>query len=85
MSVKTMSYYSFVVQAKEEVGIESHRIILARGNNTFTTVTDDLDGLLRDLKDHGVSVVRYHCLDMGDKFDESADNNSLDMLPESAS
>lgn len=58
-----MGYYSFVVFAKHPVSIPDPMILLGEGVNTFTAITDDLEGLKALLENEGVAIRGVHRLD----------------------
>lgn len=58
-----MGYYSFVAFAKHPVSIPDPLILLGEGLNTFTAVTDDLEGLKSLLEDEGVTIREVNQLD----------------------
>lgn len=80
-----MAYYSFVVIARQPVGIPKPMVMLDAGVNVFTVVVDDLDTFLSRLKDEGVTVQQMNRLDVSepgspqDLLVEGANNL---MLPE---
>jgi len=58
-----MGYYSFVAFSRHPVTIADPLILLGKGINTFTALTDDVDGLVELLSDEGVDVREVHALD----------------------
>ena len=58
-----MGYYSFVAFARHPVSIPDPLILLGSGLNTFTAVTDDLEGLKALLENEGVDIRETHRLD----------------------
>jgi hypothetical protein len=58
-----MAYYSFVAFAQHPVAIPDPLIMLGRGINTFTAMTEDLDGLLALLRDEDVDIKQVNQLD----------------------
>lgn len=58
-----MSYYSFVAFSRCPVSIPDPLILLGEGVNTFTAVTDDLEGLKALLEAEGVQIREVHQLD----------------------
>lgn len=58
-----MGFYSFTAFAKQPVSIADPIILLGEGFNTFTAVTDDLEGLKGRLEDLGVDIRAVHRLD----------------------
>jgi hypothetical protein len=58
-----VGYYSFIAFAKQPVSIQNPPILLGEGVNTFTAVTDDIDGLKALLKNEGVDLREVHRLD----------------------
>ncbi len=58
-----MSYYSFVAYSRYPVSIPDPLILLGEGVNTFTAVTDDLEGLKSILEAEGVEIREVHRLD----------------------
>lgn len=67
-----MAYYSIVVFAHHPVGIPDPLILLDKGLNPFTVMTDDIEGLLKMLGDEGVDIREVNCLDAHDPGDPSS-------------
>ena len=59
-----MAFYSFVVTAQQPVGILKPMLMLDSGVNVFTAVVDDLDLLLAQFKEEGVTVQQMNRLDV---------------------
>lgn len=80
-----MAFYSFTAIAQQPVGIPDPMILLDKGLNVFTAHTDDLDGLLKQLEDEGVTVTQVNRLDQHEENQpgdlllpgESADQHPL--------
>lgn len=58
-----MGYYSFIAIAPHPVGVKDPLIMLDKGVNTFTAVTDDVDGLVAHLESEGINVTQINQLD----------------------
>ena len=58
-----MGFYSFVAISRHPVTIPDPLILLGKGTNTFTALTDDVDGLVELLTSEGVDVREVHSLD----------------------
>lgn len=58
-----MGYYSFVAIAPHPMGVENPLILMDRGVNTFTAVTDDVDALVALLTSKGAKVTQVNQLD----------------------
>jgi len=58
-----VGYYSFIAFAKQPVCIPNTCILLGEGLNTFTAVTEDIEGLKVFLEGEGVDIREVHRLD----------------------
>lgn len=67
-----MGYYSFVAFAHRPVSIPDPLILLGDGVNTFTAVTDDLEGLRLVLENEGVEIREVHRIDGLDPVPEDS-------------
>lgn len=58
-----MGYYSFVAIAQHPVTMADPLILLGKGTNTFTALTDDVAELVKDLEAEDVEVREVNQLD----------------------
>lgn len=58
-----MGFYSIVAVAKQPIAFPDPLILLDKGRNVFTVLTEDLEGLREKLKTEGVEIVQANRLD----------------------
>lgn len=58
-----MTYYSIIATSPDDIGFEEHLVVLGKGFNVFTVVSQDIERLLSDLIDAGVTVQQVNRLD----------------------
>lgn len=58
-----MGFYSFAAFSRHTVTIADPLILIGEGANTFTALTDDVDGLVKLLESEGVEIQEVNKLD----------------------
>lgn len=65
-----MGYWSVACHATREVYVKEANVVLGPGDNVFTVVTKNLDGLTAWLETQGVRLRCLHCLDAHEAVNE---------------
>jgi hypothetical protein len=58
-----MPFYSFKVQSKDEILIQSRTLVIGEGIDVFNKIIEDLPEFISELECLGIKVLEYHRLD----------------------